>query len=123
MILQIWIEKNLPRLAELVCLNGGSLEINGQVGPGAVHPAGNRYGRVGLQVQEAFELTYLRGALDALIASSKARGEEVDEAGIRSEIEREIAGRQISVPTEQEARALLSGAMHKTVQRLTKRPI
>ena len=80
-------------------INGMSMEINGEIGR-SVASDSNRYGRVGLTIQEAFELTYLRGMFDALVNESIA-------IPIRDAIVRESQGITILVPTEAQKRELL----------------
>jgi hypothetical protein len=70
MTLDEWFDmndgRNLKRLAELGSVNRGSFQVDGPIGTSEVTDQ-NRYGRLGLTVNEAFELTYLKGGMDALI--------------------------------------------------------
>lgn len=64
----------LQRLAELVMVNGGKLEVReiGRVESGGI------YGRIGLTMQEAAELIYLNGFLQGLLSANDGReGDQV----------------------------------------------
>ncbi len=98
------------RIAELIAVNGGRMEVVGQIGqsvPVEVGPLGpvHRYGRTGLTIPEAFELTYLRGMFEAF-ATGESGQVMMDVKGI---IEREIAGSLIEIPDADMIRRLTCG--------------
>lgn len=110
MALLQWVEANVARVAELICVNRGSMAVGGQIGQSV--PDGNRYGRLGLTVQEAFEITYLRGYLEALSIG-------VPEATVKQvmlRIQQEMSGNRIMIPTAEEKSFLLSPASVKAIK-------
>lgn len=97
-----WISQVVVRLAELIAVNGMTMVVSGQVGQSVPSDA-NRYGRLGLSIDEAFELTYMRGWFDCLAVGQT--DSFMREVGAR--IGREIAGIQILIPTPEEKEVLL----------------
>jgi hypothetical protein len=97
-----FLGQNLARVAELLAVNGGSFEVK-QVHREGRPSAANRYGREGLTLQEAFQLTYYRGWFDALAEGMS----ESYMRDIHRRIQAEIAGKQILIPTADERQAIL----------------
>ncbi len=95
------MEKSIARVAMLLCSNGGTFEIAGQVG--VVHEVDrsvNRYGRTGLTIEEAFELTYYRGMFDSL------RPEERETVARR--LKQEADGQIIEIASATDVKRLLA---------------
>lgn len=95
--------QNLRRIAELWTVNGDRLEIEGQIGQ--IRPVEvNRYKRIGIEIHEAFELTYYRGILDALINSSQ--NPPATARSIMERLSREARGEMIEVCTVEQLRQM-----------------
>lgn len=104
MTLLQWVsgENVKRRLAELIAVNNGSMEVVGEIGK-VVACTVNRYGRIGLTIHEAFELTYLRGMWDALAIGLP--GGVIGEA--RDVIGREIQGITIAIARPDQVKEIL----------------
>lgn len=108
MTLDQWFDmndgRNLQRLAELMTVNHGRLQVEGNVGT-VVETDQNRYGRLGLNINEAFELTYYKGIVDALTNCSKNPPETAKAAMAR--LSRAAQGRMIELATPEQRKQLL----------------
>ena len=109
MTLDQWLDmndgQNLKRLSELMCVNHGKLQVEGNIGTVLRDEKVNRYGRLGLTLNEAFELTYYKGIVDALTNSSPNPPLTAQQAMAR--ITREAQGRMIELATPEQRKQLL----------------
>lgn len=105
-ILRGWLNNVKARFAELITINGCAIEVT-KVGeviktePDT--PGHNRYGRLGLTLSEAFELTYYRGMLDALSIGRPL----TDGQAVMEELRRESLGVVVEIATPEQAKELL----------------
>lgn len=101
-----WLQANnhLARIAELVAVNYGNSKIEGKIGQ-PIPSTENRYGRLGLNIQEAFELQYYRGILDGFINSSLEPVKMAQEVQVT--IFDEINGNLIKIPSKEQQKELL----------------
>mgnify|MGYP001421567746 CR=1 FL=1 len=111
MTLDEWLSQgqnqNLKRVAELFAVNHGRMDVQGNIGEVLHDPKINRYGRLGLTIIEAFELTYMKGVIDGFIASSPNQEKTSKEAFQR--VIREVRGQMIEIPTPEQKKLLLGG--------------
>jgi hypothetical protein len=111
MTLDDWLNlndcRNLRRLAELMTVNHGRLKIEGNIGSVLHDQNVNRYGRLGLNIHEAFELQYYNGIVDALTNCEKHPQQAAKAAMDR--LTREASGRVIELPTPEQRKMLLGG--------------
>jgi hypothetical protein len=102
------INGNCARLAELIAVNGGTMEVS-QFGHTRAAPDANRYGRLGLTVEEAFTLQYMRGAFDAM--SQGRPGPYMQR--VKQMIDSEIRGSRIELPAPGQSEAILRMPLRK----------
>ncbi len=97
--------QNLKRLAELMTVNHGKMEVTDVGQP--INAPDSRYGRVVLNVNEAFELTYYKGVIDGL---TNAHGNaQILSQQVMNRLVREATGQVIDIPTPEQRKALLGG--------------
>lgn len=104
MKLREWLNTNVGRVAELVAVNGGTFEVARLGATCSSHS--NRYGRLGLNPNEAFELTYYRGIIDALINTDT--NPQLAVKYMRDSIDREIRGNVIEIASPEQQKELLN---------------
>jgi hypothetical protein len=98
---------NLKRVTELMVVNHGRLSIEGNIGSVLEDPKINRYGRLGLTLNEAFELQYYKGIIDGL--TNAHPNPELTSKEAMARINREASGRVIDIPTPEQRKVLLGG--------------
>jgi hypothetical protein len=94
-------DATIDYIAELTLINGGHSEVTEF---NIVKPADNRFGRLGLNVEEAFHLTqlvnFLKGILYALAASPRGAEHEAEVYHyVATAVERARTGTRLYFPT------------------------
>lgn len=99
--LLVWVKQNIKRITELMFVNNKSMKITTI---GYIKEDQNKYGRVGITVQEAVELSYYRGVIEGVMNLTGA-------ANLAPEISRmikeEAEGAVIQIASPEEISLLL----------------
>lgn len=97
-ILSVWCDENIGKLADLVGINGGSLDPKG----GGPKKADNVWGRVGLTIQEVFDLIALTQYAMGIMAGSGVDDRQEFLSVLGERVRRKISGSTICLPTTEE---------------------
>lgn len=100
-----FVKANISRIAELFVVNGGKFEVR-EIG---VKSQGGAYGRTGVTIAEALELTYYRGRIDGIMEMTNPEFHQGHQQAIALLLKKEVDGKQnrIEIATGPVAEAIL----------------